>query len=136
MRALDIPPHSRRLSRLAVAGLALVATAALAEGFLRQHAALAPEPISPAAGLTISTIPEATPAPALQVAQASAPRRARPADDAPEDAGEAGSDAVAATDATAPTLPADAAAAPAADAAPAPEPPAQPAAPAPDEPPT
>src|SRR5437879_374918 len=101
MSALDIRPHSRRLSRLAVLALTLVAGGGFSLGLVRQLAPPAPSPFSAPQGLAAADVqvPEATPAPALQVATSEpAPRR---------HAAEAASEAPlpeAAADATAPEL--------------------------------
>lgn len=73
MADLAIPPHSRRLSRLAVLGLGLLASAAFAAGLGRQLQPPGPSPF-PRTTLAASQAqlagdpPEATPAPSLQVA--------------------------------------------------------------------
>jgi hypothetical protein len=81
MSALDIPPHPRSASRLAVTALGLIAAFALATGYLRQVVAMAPEPIAAGEAGLQTSIAEATPAPepTLQVAEAP-PRRAHDAE--------------------------------------------------------
>jgi hypothetical protein len=104
MSALDIPPHSRAASRLAVTALALIAGFALASGYLRQVVAI---PQAPVPGPVGAPIPEATPAPepTLQVAEAPphrvhAAEAAAPIDPTPE-AALATADAAPAVDASA-----------------------------------
>lgn len=79
MSGLAIQPHSKRSSRLAVVALSLIAAGGFAWGLARQldSSAEAPFPtaqLSPAQ----AAIPDATPAPMMQVATAD-PRPARPA---------------------------------------------------------
>lgn len=84
MSALDIRPHSRRLSRSAVLALALLAGGSFTLGLVRQLAPPAPSPFSAPQGLSAAAqVPEATPAPSLQVATSEPPRR-RAAEAAPE----------------------------------------------------
>ncbi len=77
MRALDIPPHPRSSSRLAVAVLALISAGALAAGYFRQVVADRPQPL--AIGAASAPIAEATPAPEPALQMAEAPHRARTA---------------------------------------------------------
>jgi hypothetical protein len=97
MAALDIRPHSRRISGLVVLGLSILAVAAFASGLARQASsgAAAPFPVTQAAspgdaGLAVGAIPLATPAPELQVAEAApvrhAPAKAPPAETPAPDA--------------------------------------------------
>ena len=80
MPGLQIQPHSRRLSNLAVVGLALLAAGAFGIGVSRQvhpPGALFPaaETTPAQAGSAAAAIPEATPAPDMQLAAvAPAPR--------------------------------------------------------------
>jgi hypothetical protein len=77
MSALEIQPHSRQASTLAVAFLSLLAAGAFVAGLNNQligAQALSPFPApAPAAQARVAdAIPEATPAPDMQVADASA----------------------------------------------------------------
>jgi hypothetical protein len=79
MTGLAIPAHSRRLSRLAVVALTLLAAGSFTFGLARQFG---DEELSPfsmpqgaAAGRAFDAIPYATPAPALQVATSEPARR-------------------------------------------------------------
>jgi hypothetical protein len=135
MSALDIRPHSRRLSRNAVLALALVAGGSFALNLARQLAPPGPSPFSAPQGMAVAVqVPEATPAPAMQVATSEPPPRRHAEEAAPETPPEA-------ADAAAPELLAVPAAAspdalPAADTsatAPDPAPPPEP--PPPEEPP-
>jgi hypothetical protein len=92
MAALDIRPHSRRISGVVVVGLSILAVGAFASGLARQASSPGPAPFpatrapSPGdAGLAVGAIPLATPAPDLQVADA-APVRHAPAKDPAADA--------------------------------------------------
>jgi hypothetical protein len=84
MAGLAIPPHSRRLSRLAVLALVLLSGAAFAAGVGRQLQPAGPSPF-PRTTLASDQArlpgdpPDATPAPSLQVAEAAAPRHRAPA---------------------------------------------------------
>jgi hypothetical protein len=86
MTGLAIPAHSRRLSRLAVVTLTLLALGSFTLGLARQLGGVEPSPFpprqAPAAG-AFDAIPDATPAPALQVASSEPVRRpaARPLPD-------------------------------------------------------
>src|SRR5579859_2527080 len=87
MAALDIRPHSRRISGWAVVGLSILAVGAFASGLARQASSAGPAPFPAAqapapgdAGLAVGAIPLATPAPELQVVDA-APARHAPAKD-------------------------------------------------------
>jgi hypothetical protein len=73
MSAFDIPPHSRRASRLALSLLALLAVSSFATGLLRQPdvAAPPPPPLTDAAG---GAIAEARPIAATALQLAPAPR--------------------------------------------------------------
>jgi hypothetical protein len=74
---LEIQPHSRRLTGLAVAGLALVAAGSFTAGLARQvgaPAARSPFP-PPQAAVAFAGAPEATPAPDMQLAVAAPPPR-------------------------------------------------------------
>jgi len=79
MTGLAIPSHSRRLSRMAVFGLTLLAAGSFAVGFLRQLDSTGPSPFPTARGgaaqalAAANAIPDATPAPALQVAESDTP---------------------------------------------------------------
>jgi len=124
MDGLQIPPHSHRLSLRAVGVLSLLALGGFATGLARQAERSGPALFparQPAAAQALAAIPEATPAPDMQLAAAPPPpppRHARRTEDTPEPAGNA---------AEAP--PADPASAAAADAsATAPDPAAAPAA--------
>jgi hypothetical protein len=79
MTGLEIPAHSRRLSRLAVISLTLVAAGSFTLGVARQFAGVEsspfPMPQGGAAGREFDAIPYATPAPALQVAASEPVRR-------------------------------------------------------------
>jgi hypothetical protein len=79
MTGLAIPAHSRRISRLAVASLTLVAVASFTLGVARQFGADEPSPFptpqGAAAGYALDSIPYATPAPAQQVATSEPVRR-------------------------------------------------------------
>lgn len=79
MTGLAIPAHSRRLSRLAVVTLTLLAAGSFTLGVARQFGAAEPSPFStpqsPAAARAFDAIPYATPAPALQVATSEPVRR-------------------------------------------------------------
>jgi putative serine protease PepD len=79
MTGLAIPAHSRRLSRLAVVTLTLLAAGSFTLGVARQFGAAEPTPFSTpqgaAAGHAFDAIPYATPAPALQVATSEPVRR-------------------------------------------------------------
>jgi hypothetical protein len=72
MTGLAIPAHSRRLSRLAVVTLTLLAASSFTLGLARQFGLAEPSPFptpqGAQAGRTFDAIPYATPAPALQVA--------------------------------------------------------------------
>jgi hypothetical protein len=72
MTELAIPAHSRRLSRLAVLTLTLLAAGSFGLGVARQFGAAEPSPFSAPQGAAapgaFDAIPYATPAPALQVA--------------------------------------------------------------------
>jgi hypothetical protein len=72
MTGLAIPAHSRRLSRLAVVTLTLLAASSFTLGLARQFGLAEPSPFptpqGAQAGRTLDAIPYATPAPALQVA--------------------------------------------------------------------
>jgi nicotinate-nucleotide--dimethylbenzimidazole phosphoribosyltransferase len=90
MTALDIQPHSRRITHRAVLGLSALAAVAFISGVVRQ---LSPDPslfpVSSPADHNYTGPPEATPAPALQVAAPEpvarqAPAAARDDDDADE----------------------------------------------------
>lgn len=86
MAALDIQPHSRSVSGVAVAGLMLLAVGSFASGLAHQVAARAGgAAFTPVGRLQIETaIPEATPAPEMQIAVAtSAPHRKGPTEPAP-----------------------------------------------------
>lgn len=80
MTGLEIPAHSRRLSRLAVLTLTLLAAGSFGLGVARQFGAAEPSPFSAPQGAAASRafdgIPYATPAPALQVATNEPVRRA------------------------------------------------------------
>jgi hypothetical protein len=135
MAALDIRPHSRRISGLVVLGLSIVAVGAFASGLARQVSSAGPAPYPAAqaslpadAGLAVGAIPLATPAPELQAADATPVRRA-PLKDLSADIAAPGADP--ATAAAPP--PVDAAATAADRAPPAPAPQNQS---APDDPPT
>ncbi len=88
MTGLAIPSHSRRLSRLAVLALTLLAAGSFMLGLTRQIGAGGPSPFPTAQGApgarALDAIPDATPAPALQVAVNEPPTR-RPAAAAPPD---------------------------------------------------
>jgi len=86
MSALDIRPHSRRLSRLAVLALALVAGGGFTLGLVRQLGPPSPSPFSPPQGAAAAgvQVPEATAAPALQVATNEPAARRRAAEAAPD----------------------------------------------------
>src|SRR6185312_1872532 len=79
MAGLAIPSHARRDNRLALLALGLIAVGSFAFGMGRQLVPAGPSPF-PQTSLTAlqrpALIPEATPAPALQVAEAE-PRPAR-----------------------------------------------------------
>jgi hypothetical protein len=134
MPGLQIPPHPRQTSALAVALLSLLAAGSFVAGLERQLiGARGPEPFpAGASGFDArvraeAMVPEARPAPDMQVADAAPVRRAAKAETAPDDAAQS---EIAA--------PAVAEAPPAVDAAatvPSPEPP-RPAPPADTEPPT
>lgn len=73
MSGLDIQPHSRRGVRTALVALTVVAAASFSLGVARQLAPAGPSPFprtSLAGQQGPSAIPEATPAPTLQVAEA------------------------------------------------------------------
>jgi len=83
MAALDIKPHSRRISGLVVVGLSILAVGAFASGLARQAQPSGPSPFPSAqgptpsdAGLAVGAIPLATAAPELQVAVVAPVRRA------------------------------------------------------------
>ena len=77
MATLDVRPHSRRLSALAVAGLSVLAPAAFATGKGRQLAASAgPPPVPPAP--EIQPAPQPAAAPAVATAPPSPRRRPSP----------------------------------------------------------
>jgi len=96
MAGLAIQPHSRRDSRLAVLALGLVALGSFAFGVGRQVVPAGPSPFPHASLSSLQRaggIPVATPAPALQVAEA----EPRPSRHAPEpDAADAPPDITAA----------------------------------------
>jgi hypothetical protein len=72
MAGLAIPAHSPRLSRLAVVTLTLLAAGSFTLGVARQFESAGPSPFpmsqGAAAARAFEAIPDATPAPALQVA--------------------------------------------------------------------
>ncbi|MFI4964704.1 MAG: hypothetical protein ACHP9T_04980, partial [Caulobacterales bacterium] len=76
---VDIPPHSRRVSGLVVAGLALLGTASFAVGLAHQMAPAGPSPFPPAQGPVAAArpnaVPDATPAPDMQLAAVGPPVR-------------------------------------------------------------
>jgi hypothetical protein len=126
MASLDIRPHSRRISRLAIVGLCLLAAGSFVVGAVRQIQSLTESSPFPAAQ---ASTPQ--PAAALQVAGAPpplAPTPTRHAEPPP-----APPDEVADTASSAPAVDTSQAAAEPAPAAP---PPAPEAAPAPSDPPT
>ena len=136
MTGLAIQPHSRRRTNAAVLVLSLIAAGSFGAGLARQLAPTGPSPFPEILGKTAARsvpIPDATPAPTLQVAE-SEPRPVRRA--VPVDAEPAAADLSAALPdaASAPAAATDAAASDTAGVAPdaAPEPPA----PEPDAPPT
>jgi hypothetical protein len=91
MDGLQIPPHSHRLSVRAVAVLSLLAVAGFASGLARQAERAAPALFparQPAAVQALAAIPEARPAPDMQLAAAPPPppHHARRAEDRPEPA--------------------------------------------------
>jgi hypothetical protein len=89
MTGLVIPAHSRSQSRTAIVVLTLLAAASFAVGFVRQFESGGPSPFpttgnGAAGGLAATNaIPDATPAPALQVAD-SAPAVVRHAPAPPD----------------------------------------------------
>jgi hypothetical protein len=92
MAALDIKPHSRRISGLVIVGLSILAVGAFASGLARQAnpSGASPFPLAQGsaaydASQAVGAIPLATPAPELQVAEA-APVRHAPAKDPSADA--------------------------------------------------
>jgi hypothetical protein len=117
MAALDIQPHSRRISGMAVAVLMLVAAGSFTVGLTHQmvaDAATTERPQTSASAQAYAAIPEATPAPNPQLAAGTAPHRKAAPDPEPEPQPLADE----------PTAPPTAEAAPAVDAAAtAPEPP-------------
>ena len=147
MAGLDIQPHSRRISGLVVIALSVLAVAAFASGLARQASSSGAAPFpayqGPGPGdglLAVGTIPVATPAPDLQVAQTAPVHRLAPKPPEPDAAAPdtiaaspdaaalapAGAPAVDAS-ATAPEAPPAPTATPAPNATPAPEDPASPA---------
>jgi hypothetical protein len=128
MSALEIQPHSRQASTMAVAFLSLLAAGAFVAGLNNQligAQALSPFPapaVPSAQARVADTIPEATPAPDMQLAEAgpAVPRHAARPDPSADDATLV--DVPAPTAAEAP--PAVDAAATAPDTEPAPPPPA------------
>jgi len=79
MAALQIPPHSRRLSNIAVLSLSVISVAGFAAGVSRETPSSGPSPFPspPATGQRLTdAIPDATPAPDMQVA-ATEPRHLR-----------------------------------------------------------
>jgi hypothetical protein len=112
MPGLDIQPHSRRVSGLVVGALALLGVASFTVGLAHHMAPPGPSPFPPAQGsaaspraLAANAIPEATPAPDMQLASDTPARRhvARPAPVEPplDAAPAAGADSGAAVDASA-----------------------------------
>jgi hypothetical protein len=88
MAALDIRPHSRRLSTLAVAGLAVLAIGGFAEGLGRQIAAASgPSPFPPPQEKSLRIAVAKSVAPAAPQPVAAPPRHVTPP--APDDAAEA-----------------------------------------------
>jgi len=83
MQALQIPSHSRRITSLAVAGLAVLAAAAFSFGLERQVRradGTAAFPVARASGLGgyVDNIPDATPARPIEVAIDTRVRRRAP----------------------------------------------------------
>ncbi len=81
MTGLAIPDHSRRLSRMAVVTLTLLAAASFTLGLTRQFGGAEPSPFptpqgAAAAARAFDAIPDASPAPALQVATSEPVRHA------------------------------------------------------------
>ena len=79
MTGLAIPAHSRRLSRLAVATLTVLAAGSFTLGLARQFGEAEPSPfptLQGAAARPLDAIPYATPAPTLQVATSEPVRHA------------------------------------------------------------
>jgi hypothetical protein len=98
---LQIKPHSHRLSGLAVAGLSLLAAGSFVAGIQREVAGAggpSPFPATQAAAPVAGAIPEARPAPEIQVAASPPPRphAVAPADDTPADTQDTPTAAVAA----------------------------------------
>jgi hypothetical protein len=88
MTGLQIKPHSHRLSSLAVAGLSLLAAGSFVAGIQREVAGAggpSPFPAAQASAPVAGAIPEARPAPEIQVAASPPPRRraVAPVDDTP-----------------------------------------------------
>jgi hypothetical protein len=131
MAALDIRPHSPRVSGWAVAGLMALGVSAFAAGMIHQIAPSGPLPFPPAQQATQAT--SAAQAPVLQYASSERPAHAAPAvDEIPPNTSASQSPAAVPDDA-APTPPAVDASATAADPAP---PQAEPQPPADSAPPT
>jgi hypothetical protein len=83
MTALDIQPHSRRISSFAIVGLSVVAAGAFAAGLSRQINRSEPAPYvagapPSAAALAAAAAPEATPAPDMQISTSAPVKRHGP----------------------------------------------------------
>jgi len=89
MAGLAIQPHSRRDNRVALLVLGVIAAGSFGVGLGRQIAPVGPSPF-PRTSLTslqrAAPIPDATPAPSLQVAEAEPRPARRAAEPAPDDA--------------------------------------------------
>lgn len=125
---LQIKPHSHRLSRLAVAGLSLLAAGSFVTGIQREIAGEAgpsPFPTAQAPAAAAGAIPDARPAPDIPVAASAPPVRRRPATPT-DDTSSAEQDALPAAAVAAERLPTADASAAAPEPAPPPAPPPAP----------